>query len=161
MLTFSASSSVVVECREASRQAGFEQVSSGCNGYISGVLFVDGGFCVGNELWGFQAASSCIEYMASVQGSGHGNGRWERGALATRRIHCQAHYLTLGTTRRSLKTDNTSSQDKSASRYPYSPMGCQPHVLNGTQRLFSAFPIIACVSARLHHLNLGCAAPIA
>ena len=56
------------------RQAGFEQVSSGCNGYISSVLFVDGGFCVDNQLWGFQAASSCIEYMASVQGSGHGNG---------------------------------------------------------------------------------------
>lgn len=80
MLTFSASSSVVVECRiwrQAGRQAGFEQVSSGCNGYISGVLFVDGGFCVGNELWGFQAASSCIEYMGGVQGSGHGNGRWD------------------------------------------------------------------------------------
>ena len=59
------------------RQAGFEQVSSGCNGYMSGVLFVDGGFCVGNELWGFQAASSCIEYMGGVQGSGHGNGRWD------------------------------------------------------------------------------------
>ena len=46
-------------------------------GYISSVIFVDGGFCVGNQLRGFQAASSCIESMGGVQGSGHGNGRWD------------------------------------------------------------------------------------
>lgn len=58
-------------------------------GYISGVLFVDGGFCVGNELSDFQA-SSCIEYMASVQGSGHGNGRW----LGWTRSNCdQARHI--------------------------------------------------------------------
>lgn len=69
MLTFSASSSVVEECREAgrqaSRQAGFEQVSSGYSamavgGYIRGVLFVDGGFCVGNELSGGLSSSKFL-----------------------------------------------------------------------------------------------------
>lgn len=42
---------------------GVEWMQCNGRGYIRGVLFVvDGGFCVGNELSGFQAASSCIEY---------------------------------------------------------------------------------------------------
>lgn len=93
LLTFSASSSVVVECREAGRQA-----SNRCRvdamavgGYISGVIFVDGGFCVGNKLSGFQAASSCIEH-----GQRAGFRAWEWAMDAeSRRVYRQAH-LTRG-----------------------------------------------------------------
>jgi hypothetical protein len=60
-------------------------VSGGCNGngYIGGVLFVDGGFCVGNELSSKFLHS--IWAACRVQGMGMGDGR---GGQARR---CQEH----------------------------------------------------------------------
>ena len=164
MLTFRASSSVEVVGREC-RGAEDKQASNRCRVDAMGIsvvyylLTVAFAWATSYGAFKQQVPALNIWPACRVQGMGMGDGR--RGALATRRVHCQAHYLTLGTIRRSLKTDNTSSQDRSASRYPYSPMCCQLHMFSGTQRLFSAFPIIECVSARLDHLNLGCASPIA
>jgi hypothetical protein len=64
-------------------------VSGGCNGngYIGGVLFVDGGFCVGNELSPAfkQVPALNIWPACRVQGMGMGDGR---GGQARR---CQEH----------------------------------------------------------------------
>ena len=94
MLTFSASSSVVVECREASRQAGFAQVSSGCNGYISGVLFVDGGFCVGNEL---SPAFKQVPALNIWQRAGFRAWEWTRAWMHAEQLRPSQAHLTLGT----------------------------------------------------------------
>jgi hypothetical protein len=92
MLTFSASSSVevVAKCRvvkQASKQASSEW--NGSQGYISGVLFVDGGFCVGNELSPAfkQVPALNIWPACRVQGVGMGDGLDGRGSSCDQARH--------------------------------------------------------------------------
>jgi hypothetical protein len=70
-----------------------KQASNGCRvdciavgGYIGGVLFVDGGFCVGNELSPAfkQVPALNIWPACRVQGMGMGDGLDARGAIATK-----------------------------------------------------------------------------
>jgi hypothetical protein len=72
----------------------------------------------------------------------------------------QAH-LTLGTIRRSLKTDNTSSLKTIVRHMSHDVL---PDTLPASRTYWYptfavSLPVVA--SARLHHLNLGCAARMA
>lgn len=80
MLTFSASSSVEVVGKSSVARQASKEVSGGYNcsqGYIGGVLFVDGGFCVGNELSPAfkQVPALNIWPACRVQGMGMGDVR--------------------------------------------------------------------------------------
>jgi hypothetical protein len=99
MLTFSASSSVevVAKCRvvkQASKQASSEW--NGSQGYISGVLFVDGGFCVGNEL---SPAFKQVPALNIWQRAGFRAWEWEwtRAWMHAEQLRPSQAHLTLGT----------------------------------------------------------------
>lgn len=161
MLTFSASSSVevVAKCRvvkQASKQASSEW--NGSQGYISGVLFVDGGFCVGNEL---SPAFKQVPALNIWQRAGFRAWEWTRAWMHAEQLRPSQAHLTLGTAGGVLR-QTTHHSCKTLVRHGSHPAR---HATSFTHSLVpyptSAVSLSIVASARLHHLNLGCAAPMA